>query len=135
MSWRVRIALSLAVGIISALSVFPQTDNSIDPLVRLLEAKGVLTSAEARTITENASKDQRDRLAVLLREKGVISSAEFDSIQAPALKTITADYKTPEPATPSARPQASPPTVIAAIAPVRLLGIDMPKREGLIPDV
>jgi hypothetical protein len=136
MSWRVRIALSLAVILISALSVFSQTDNSTDPLVRILEAKGVLTSAEARTITENASpKEQRDRLAALLREKGVISSAEFDSLQAPALKTITADYKTVEPASPPARPQASPPAVIPAIAPVRLLATDTPKREGLIPDV
>jgi hypothetical protein len=25
--------------------------------------------------------------------------------------------------------------VIAAVAPVRLLGIDAPKREGLIPDI
>ena len=30
---------------------------------------------------------------------------------------------------------APAPTVIAAVAPVRLLGIDPPKREGLIPDI
>src|SRR4030081_4095470 len=30
---------------------------------------------------------------------------------------------------------APAPTKIAAIAPVRLLGIDTPKREGLVPDI
>ena len=72
-----KIALIIIVGFVSALSVFAQTDNSTDPLVRLLEAKGVLTATEVRTVTENASpKEQRDRLVVLLRDKGVISSAE-----------------------------------------------------------
>jgi hypothetical protein len=48
---------------------------------------------------------------------------------------LNADYKTAPSATAEAAPQASPPTVIAAVAPVRLLGIDAPKREGLIPDI
>lgn len=128
------------MGLISSLSVCSQTDSSADPLVRLLETKGVLTAAEVRTITEHASlKEQRDRLAALLRDKGVISSTEFAAIQPsvepPVVKTITADYKTAEPVQPAAAPQPSPPPVIAAVAPVRLLGIDTPKREGLIPDV
>ncbi len=48
---------------------------------------------------------------------------------------LNADYKA-EPSTKvAALPQPSPPAVIAAIAPVRLLGIDAQKREGLIPDI
>jgi hypothetical protein len=38
------------------------------------------------------------------------------------------------PAQPAPQPTATP-SVIAAVAPVRLLSIDPPKREGLIPDI
>jgi hypothetical protein len=117
-----------------------QTENPTDPLIRILQAKGVLTDAEARSITANASlAEQRDRLAALLRDKGVISSSEFDAVRAvtapPEMKTITAEYKPASPAPPSPVPQSTPAKVIAAVAPVRLLGIDVPKREGLIPDI
>jgi len=49
--------------------------------------------------------------------------------------TTNADYKTTVPESPKAQPKPTPPPVIAAVAPVRLLGIDAPKREGLIPDI
>src|SRR5437868_11649721 len=96
-----KIALSMVVCFVGAVSALAQGDSAADPLVRLLETKGVLTATEARTIAENASpKEQRDRLAVLLRDKGVISSSEFETLQttvtSAALKTITADYKVPE---------------------------------------
>jgi len=116
--------------------------NSTDPLVRVLLTKGLLTTEEARSITMKASPaEQRDRLATLLRDKGVISASEFEAVRtvAPnenvALKTMNADYRPSAPEKPAAAPQPSPPTVIAAVAPVRLLGIDTPKREGLIPDI
>src|SRR5262249_24428448 len=57
---------------------------------------------------------------------------------APAEMTMaTADYKTssPPPAAAPPEPQPTPVPVIAAVAPVRLIGIDVPKREGLIPDI
>ncbi len=117
-----------------------QTENTADPLIRILQAKGVLTDDEARSITAGASlAEQRDRLAALLRDKGVISSSEFDAVRtttaSPETKTITADYK-PAPSTPAPPPpQTTPAKAIAAVAPVRLLGIDTPKREGLIPDI
>ena len=140
MSWRVRVASFFVAGLLSALSVLAQVDNSVDPLVRLLETKGLLSPAEVRTITENASpKEQRDRLAALLRDKGVISSAEFEAVQTTAastgFKTVTAVYESSTPPAPVAEPQQIPPKVIPAVAPVRLLGIDTPKREGLIPDI
>src|SRR5436305_2775395 len=107
--------------------LFAQCDSSTDPLVRVLQAKGVLTEAEARSITANASTaEQRDRLAVLLRDKGVISPAEFTALRtnasSPTPRTITADYKTTSPY-PAATAQPTPAKVIAAIAPTRLLGI------------
>src|SRR6478672_10099559 len=98
MTTGLRLAFILILALITSPFVFAQTDNSTDPLVRVLQAKGLLTEAEARSITANASiAEQRDRLAVLLRDKGVISSSEFEAVRtntpAPSLQTITADYK------------------------------------------
>jgi hypothetical protein len=140
MNSRLRIALILIIGLISSIGVRGQHDNTADPLVHLLETKGILTEAEVRSITTTASPaGQRDRLAALLKEKGLISSAEFEELRTltmPEMKPITADYKTSPPSNPpAAAAQPSPPKVNAAIAPVRLLGIDVPKREGLIPDI
>jgi len=134
-----RLVLLVTISLGSALTVFPQTNNTPDPLVQVLQAKGILTEAEARAITASASPaEQRDRLAVLLRDKGVISAAEYETLRKPAapaeMTMATADYKTtPPPVSPA--PQPTPVPVIAAVVPVRLLGIDVPKREGLIPDI
>src|SRR6185295_10771054 len=97
-----RLILIVVVILGSALAVFSQSADTSDPLVRVLQAKGILTETEARAITANASPaEQRDRLASLLRDKGVISATEFESIRAPAaapeIKTITAEYKTSSP--------------------------------------
>src|SRR5215212_2125931 len=136
MSVYLRLILIVVITLGSALTVFSQSADTSDPLVRVLQAKGILTDAEARAITANASPaEQRDRLAALLRDKGVISATEFEAIRTPAasaeVKTITAEYKT-QPVSPKPQPT---PAVIAAVAPVRLQGIDVPKREGLIPDI
>ena len=139
-----RIYLRLTLIVIFALGSFvcvcAQSTDTSDPLIRVLQAKGILTEAEARAITVNASPaEQRDRLAALLRDKGVISSAEFDALHpaatTPPVTITTADYKTSSPPPVSPEPQPTPVPVIAAVAPVRLQGIDAPKREGLIPDI
>jgi hypothetical protein len=86
-----------------------------------------------------------NRLAALLRDKGLISTAEFEAVRvvAPSTETppsaatssaSTTDVLKPE-ASRAAEKQATAPTVIAAVAPVRLLQVDPPKREGLIPDI
>lgn len=141
-----RIVLCITLTCVIALLVIPttfaQSDNSTDPLVRILVTKGVITTEEARVIVTNASPaEQRDRLAVLLRDKGVISAAEFEATRTnpsannSAVAVMTADYKTSSSDPPAAAPQTTPPPTIPAVAPVRLLGIDAPKREGLIPDI
>ena len=134
-----RLTLPAIIVLGSALVVFSQSADTTDPLIRVLQSKGILTEAETRAITANASREeQRDRLAALLRDKGVISTSEFEEIRTPAtpsaMKTIAADYKTSsvQPILPTPQPA---PAAIAAVAPVRLLGIDVPKREGLIPDI
>jgi hypothetical protein len=130
------------IGLLAIPTAFAQDNNSTDPLVRVLVTKGVITTEEARAITSNASPaEQRDRLALLLRDKGVISAAEFEATRTTGAATnanvavVTADYKTSNSERPAPAPQATPPPTIAAVAPVRLLGIDAPKREGLIPDI
>ena len=130
-----RLTLLVIVSLGSALVVFAQSTNTTDPLVRVLQTKGILTEAEARAITINASPaEQRNRLAALLRDKGVISATEFESLQAaPAaaeVKMTTADYKTSAPEPMPAAPQPTPAPVIAAVAPVRLVGIDAPSEKG-----
>ncbi len=136
-----RLVLILIVGLVTFPIALAQSEPAPDPLVQVLVKKGVLSAEEARLITNNASPaEQRDRLAALLRDKGVISASEFEAVRtvAPAenlaLKTMNADYRVSAPNAAPA-PQPSPPSVIAAVAPVRLLGIDTPKREGVIPDI
>jgi len=134
------IVLFLTATHIAAHVVLAQQSNTTDPLVRMLVAKGVLTENEGNAITSTGSvAEQRDRLAVLLREKGIISSAEYDAVHTvvPITETVALSAKSTaakaEPEKPPT-PQATPP-VIAAVAPTRLLPIDLPKREGLIPDI
>ena len=116
-----------------------------DPLVRMLIAKGVLTEFEGRSIsTSGTPVEQRDRLAALLREKGLISNAEFEAVRtvapsggATALTPAsspegTSALKLEQQTTPKPAPT---PAVIAAVAPLRVLQVDPPKREGLIPDI
>jgi hypothetical protein len=139
MSSSLRTVFIIVVLALICLNALAQSDSG-DPLVRILESKGVLTAAEAKSITTNATPaEQRDRLAALLRDKGVISTAEFEAVRTttswPTVKAITADYKTTSPDSPPAAPQPTPPKAIAAVAPTRLLGIDVPKREGLVPDI
>jgi hypothetical protein len=113
-----------------------------DPLVRVLVTKGVLTAAEGRAVsTSGTPAEQRDRLATLLRDKGLLSPAEFEAIQmvtpiADAVAAVQPAKGGRVSATMQPVPQpAATPSVLAAIAPTRLLSIDPPKREGVIPDI
>jgi hypothetical protein len=121
-----------------------------DPLLRVLVTKGLLTSDEARAIANGGSPgEQRDRLAALLKDKGLSSAEEVAALRAGtsaagSASTTGTNMAAPSPekaiaykaGTTTAAPQpAAAPSVIAAIAPIRLLTIDPPKREGLIPDI
>ncbi len=114
-----------------------------DPLVRMLVAKGVLTADEGRSIsTSGTPVEQRDRLAALLREKGLISNAEFEAVRTVAASSEATATGSPPAGVSGQKPEqaaapkpAATPAVIAAVAPIRVLQVDPPKREGLIPDV
>lgn len=115
-----------------------------DPLLRMLIAKGVLTENEGHSISETGNAvEQRDRLLNLLRDKGILSSAEYEAVRPVvpvadqvALSATSSPAVADPKREPPVAPQAAPaPAVIAAVAPTRLLPIDFPKREGLIPDI
>ncbi len=115
-----------------------------DPLLRMLIAKGVLTETEGHSISETGNAvEQRDRLLNLLRDKGILSSAEYEAVRPVvpvadqvALSATSSPAVADPKREPPVAPQAAPaPAVIAAVAPTRLLPIDFPKREGLIPDI
>src|SRR6267378_1137579 len=124
----------------------------VNPLVRVLQAKGILTAAEVAQISQASSANDADqRLAKLLLMKGVISQADFDqtvstpsmlNASAPAASSPTvvdAVYRVPlhngASVAPARTPPSEGPKVIPAVAPLRVLPIDVPKQGGLIPDI
>jgi hypothetical protein len=121
------------------------TDKLIaDPLLSLLVNKGLLTTEEARMILSRDPASQRDLLATLLKDKGVISVAEFDQLRTPAANSNVAGVMASagqagaaetSSGQPPPRQKTPAPSFIAAVAPIRLLPIEPPQREGLIPDL
>jgi hypothetical protein len=118
---------------------------SSDPLIRVLVSKGVISAEEARFVGVGTAADQRDKLVILLREKGLLSTAELDELRnyrgAPVTPQATlqsATLTTQAPTQPSGKAEQTKPAapkVIPGVAPLRVLAVDPPKRDGLIPDV
>jgi hypothetical protein len=113
-----------------------------DPLLNLLVNKGLLTTEEAgNVLAAPNAESQRDRLATLLKDKGLISAEELEKLRPVASNSTNSASAVAQPERTSApvnstAPRKPPaPTVIAAVAPIRLLPIDTPQREGLIPDL
>jgi hypothetical protein len=125
----------------------------VNPLVRMLQAKGVLTAEEVAQLAQASSaSDADERLAKLLLMKGVISQADYDqTVGAPGMlnasvpassspSVVSAVYRVPitnnaVSAAPAKTPPPEGPKVIPAAVPVRVLPIDVPKQSGLIPDI
>lgn len=116
-----------------------------DPLLRLLVTKGILTAAEVGTL-KNTSGGNQQQLIELLKAKGVLSDSDLSVLQprsaassdsnsgilmatAPQASSSSASSSGTAPA-PTEPPK---PKVISAVAPIRVLPIDSPKREGLVP--
>lgn len=169
--------LLLLLALLTSPSLAQQRENpqaTPDPLVRLLQSKGIITEQEAAQIAEASSMvESQQRLARLLLTKGVISQQEYDQTlsalgvgsvpsEVAASRVATAAAHTSDlagmnqpsairtaPASPGgvgasagnapgASANASPQQerkVVAAVAPLRVLPIAVPKKEGLIPDI
>ena len=118
---------------------------SADPLIRVLVTKGVLTAAEGRSINTGGNPaERRDRLAALLRDKGLLTEPEFEAVRtvatsvnttSPTVAPLAERASATKPEGARATQKEAAPSVIAAVAPLRLLQVDPPKREGLIPDI
>jgi len=146
------LAAVLAFGLVS-LAVAQQQDQSNNktapnPLVQLLQNKGVLTAQEATAINQAATPaEQQNRLTQLLYSKGLITQDEYKTTAAAeasrALESdgtwlpASAHVSAGEPGAAMAMPPQAPaaPAVIPAVAPVRVLGAEPPKAGGMVPDV
>src|SRR5713226_6249716 len=135
--------------------------SAVNPLVRVLQAKGILTAEEVAQISQASSASDADqRLAKLLLMKGVISQSDYDqTVSAPGMMNasssgvtsptaIAAVYRVPinnganvAPLSTIAPPASHPPdqapsagpTFIPAIMPIRPFPVGGLPREGLKP--
>src|SRR5467141_1829100 len=127
-------------------------ESAVNPLVRVLQAKGILTAEEVAQLGQASSaSDAEQRLAKLLLVKGVISKADYDqTVGTPGMMNVSnagtssptaiaAVYRVPinngASVAPARTPPPEQPKVIPAVAPLRVLPIDLPKQGGLIPDI
>lgn len=111
-------------------------------LVDLLVKKGIISTSEANSLKSSGSAGM-DQLLLLLKTKGVVSDSEVNELKTASESDNHAMYdaesgpmqtasltsgqtkpKTPEPVGP---------TVIPAIAPVRVLPLDPPAKDALVP--
>ncbi len=123
-----------------------------DPLLRLLVNKGVLNAVEANGLMSAPANQMHNRLLLLLKDKGVLSAEDLGTLNnAPSTTAAGTDAQPGATATetvsttaatdpqqhsgPPQPPKSAPSGPVPAVAPVRVLTMDPPKREGLIPDI
>lgn len=138
----------------------PDNKPAVNPLVRLLEAKGILTEKEVAQIGEASSPVAADQqLAKLLVIKGVITQADYDytygtatvmnvsTMATTSASMIPAVYRVPvnsgasvgpttsvaAASTPSEQGASTASAVIPAIVPTRVFPVGGLQREGLKP--
>jgi hypothetical protein len=128
------------------------TDSNVTALLGVLVMKGVLAPSEANAIRNAAPTAQFQALVEALSRKGLLNASDLATAATPA----------PRPSAPAAAPEAAvstslesveaepslagqpapavqgtppppPPAVIPAVAPLRVLASDPPKRDGLVP--
>ncbi len=129
-----------------------QRTGAPDPLIQLLESKGILNSQDVVALAAAADAQEQRRLLVsLLRQKGLISREEQEALGGkpePVLLATTSlanvalppipqsgKLQSSDVAKPAAPKPPAAPAVIAAVAPLRLLPVDPVKREGIVPDI
>lgn len=130
--------------------------SATDPLLQLLLTKGVLTNNEVNSLSAAPASELRDRLVLLLKEKGILSAADLNALNAKpvaisagavpasiggaALSSATgaavavADAD-PQRTGPPQLPASPSGGIIPAVAPIRVLQINPPKKEGIIPTI
>ncbi|HEX9222806.1 MAG TPA: hypothetical protein VF860_05710, partial [Candidatus Acidoferrales bacterium] len=155
--------IALISAVVLAFPALAQQQGSqqttTNPLVQLLQSKGILTAEEAATVSKASSPSEANqRLGQLLLSKGLISEQEYKetlgaSVEPTAAESSADVHLVPavlrvkerssgienttlaRAAAPARTPPPEEPKVIPAVAPLRVLPIDVPKQGGLIPDI
>jgi hypothetical protein len=126
--------------------------NASNSIVQLLRAKGILSPEEAASVLDSSSAESADqRLAELLLDKGLITQQEYENtlsatssrspLSPAAPKLVPAVMRTTSviagaPAdTPPSQARPAEKKFVPAIAPLRVLPITPPKKDGLLPDI
>ena len=123
------------------------TGAAISPtLVDLLVKKGILTTSEANSLRNTSGSAGMQQLLLLLKAKGVVNDSEAAELKSAADAdtlhslvdtesgpTQSASLTTPGSGQAGAPKEVAGPVVIPAIAPLRVLPIDAPIKEGLAP--
>lgn len=116
-------------------------------LLQILVSKGILSQSEANSLGAANGAASTQQLLLLLKQKGLLSDSDMATLQGGlperASDHMLADIKYSDnvvtaqvgQAAGQAKPKEppSPPPVIPAIAPVRVLPIDPPAKEGVVP--
>jgi hypothetical protein len=131
-------------------------DANVTALLGVLVMKGVLAPSEANAIRNAAPEAEFHLLVEALSRKGILSAADLAAAAKPAsqpaapatasaavVETATASNSSALPSSPpqgvAQQPAPGPqtpvpppaPAVVAAIAPLRVLPVDPPKKDGL----
>src|SRR5471030_3019418 len=72
------LSASMAALVFAAASPASVGDN--DPLLQLLQQKGVITAEELARVESGPATGQRDRLVDLLRSKGILSGTDASNL-------------------------------------------------------
>ncbi len=119
-------------------------DANITALLGVLVMKGVLAPTEANAIKNATPTSQFQVLVDVLSRKGLLSASDLATAASPAVQpstraavpetaiasslTIAESQSSPQPAP---APKPAGPSVVPAIAPLRVLPVDPPKKDGL----
>lgn len=116
-------------------------NTASDPLLLLMVSQGLLNAADVKNLAGVPSSELRDRLLVLLltKNKNALSPEDLNALKGTAAGVPAAEASGAEAsATQRTGPPQAPPTPppagpIPAVAPIRVLQVDPPRREGVIP--
>jgi hypothetical protein len=123
------------------------SNGNVTALLGVLVMKGVLAPSEAKAIQGAAPEAEFQLLVEALTRKGLLSAADMSATANPVApatpaavpETVSASIASPlnqssaQVATPPQQEKPAPRTVVAAISPLRVLPVDPPTRDGLVP--
>ncbi len=112
-------------------------NGNITALLGVLVMKGVLEPGEANSIRNAAPEAEFQLLVEALARKGLMSAADLSAVNAPrppvnaAVAAAVPVAASPAQGTTPKETKPAGPAVVPAIAPIRVLPIDPPVKDGL----